>query len=555
MDISIWLDLVLFFLLFVLFAYVFASVTITSLHKAYFAFHFFMMLWPLCQFTIQTAANPVFQLFYLNVAFIDLSLIGIGWLVFTIFLIGRSNFLRRKTTIILCVPALLAALGVVVNPGGIFVQPLHGGYIHRVYGPLFWFIITILLGYLFLSFYLMLQTLASVRQPRIKRQIRLVLKGLLVLTVCTLSDIFLNVVLDPWLPVIPGLTSIGILLSDIFFIIAIRRDKVFDIITIAHKDVIDTIAHGILVLDENETVVEINRSMRPQFDLQIGDRFEIETLLSRSCTDSNIDLFLKAYGERPLESAEIEITLKESDRRHFIIHAAPILVHGIMIGRNIMFQDVSELRRLVEEKNRQNIILHERNQSLLAIQDELFQANRKLEQKAITDSLTGCYNRGYLTQQMEHEVIENVRSFTPFSIILLDIDFFKLINDRYGHLAGDDVLCSTVETIKLNLRRSDIFARYGGEEFIIYLPNTNRSQAEMLAGRVKDAVESNKVMINNEAHTVSITISLGLLTIDNLIDEIAGNPKVYINGLFRSVDEALYQAKEEGRNRIVSRVW
>ncbi|OXM82900.1 histidine kinase N-terminal 7TM domain-containing diguanylate cyclase [Paenibacillus rigui] len=553
MGISTWLDLVLLFLLFVLFAYVFVTVTITNLHKAYFAFHFLMMLWPLCQFAIQTAANPSLQLFYLNIAFVGCSLIGIGWLVFTLFLIGRSDMLRSKIMTILCVPALLAALGVVVNPYGIFVQPIHGGYIQRAYGPLFWFIITILLAYLFISVYLMLQTIASARSPRIQSQVRLVVKGIMVLIVCALSDILLNVVLAPWLPVIPGLTSGGILLSDIIFIIAICRDKVLDLITIAHQKVIDTIGRGILVLDENETIVEINQSMRAYVDLQLGDRFEIATFLSRSRSESDKESFLQFYRRRMLESVEIEITLDTSDRCHGILHAAPIMVNSIWIGRTIMFQDVSELRQLVEEKKRQNIILQERNQELLMIQEELYQTNRKLEQQVITDSLTGCYNRHYLTRQLEHEVVEHVRSNTPFSIILLDIDYFKQVNDRYGHLAGDEVICSTVETIRRNLRKTDILARYGGEEFIIYLPGTNRSQAAMLAEQVKAAVESSKVSIPNEAQLLSITISLGLLTIDTFADKVLENARGYLTELFKKVDEALYQAKEEGRNRIVSR--
>lgn len=451
-------------------------------------------------------------------------------------------------------PALLAALGVITNPNGIFVLPLYGGYIQRAYGPLFWFIITILLGYLFVSLYLMFQTLLSDRSPSIKSRVKLVLKGILVLIVCALSDIFLNVVLAAWLPIIPGLTSFGIFVSDIFFIIAIHRDKVFDIITIAHQDVIDTLAHGILVVDENETVIEINRSLRPQYDLHLGDRFDIENFLSHCSTDHNIDLFLQTYQNHPLERTEIEITLGESNHYYIIVHVAPIIVNGTMKGRIITFQDVSDLRCLVEETNRQNIILHERNQSLIAIRDELFQTNQKLEKKAITDSLTGCYNRRYLTQQLEHEVIENVRSHTPFTIILLDIDFFKRINDIFGHLTGDEVICSIVETIKRILRQTDILARYGGEEFMIYLPNTNQSQANMLAERVRAAVESNKAPVKDRAQVLSITISMGLLTIDNFIEQIPENPSVYLSRLLASVDEALYQAKKAGRNRIVSRI-
>jgi two-component system cell cycle response regulator len=539
--------------MFALFVYVFASVTITNLHKAYLSYHFFMMLWPYCQFAIRTTENPQFQLFYVKLAFVDTSLLAAGWLVFTIFLTGQSQILlQRKKAIILFTPALLVALVVIVNPNGMFVLPLHGGYIQRAYGSLFWFIITTLISYIIVSLFIIYRALVSDKAPEIKKQIKRVLNGILVMTAFVLSDIFLNVVLAQSLPVIPGLSSLGILLSAIFFVIAIHRDKVFDIVTIAHQDIIDTIAHGILMLDDNETVVEINQSLLPHINLHIGDRFDIATLFPQGESIGKIDLFLQAYRNHPLEKTEIEIITIEIVPRHIHIHVAPIMVSGTMVGRIITFQDMSELRRLIDETSLQNEILQDRNQSLIVIQDELFQTNQKLEQMAITDSLTGCYNRHYLTQQLEHEMMMNIRYQIPFAILLLDIDFFKLVNDNYGHLAGDRVICSTVEAIKHSLRRTDILARYGGEEFIIYLPHTNQSQASILAERVKSTVELNNVIVENVAHSLSITISMGMLSINIFTIDNLKNPKTYLTEMFEAVDKALYQAKNDGRNRIVS---
>jgi diguanylate cyclase (GGDEF)-like protein len=328
---------------------------------------------------------------------------------------------------------------------------------------------------------------------------------------------------------------------------------VFDIVTIAHQDVIDTISYGILVLDENEVVVEVNRALCSFVDIRLGEHFDVEGSLSKIILSSEVNLFLQAYRKHQSGRAQIEIKQDESDTRYIIVQAASIIMSGgIIIGRIITFQDVSQQHRLVEEKDRQNQILHERNHSLITVQDELFQVNQKLEQTAITDSLTGCYNRGYLTQKLEHEMIMNARNRIPFAIYLLDIDFFKSINDRYGHLVGDEVICSTVEAIKVTLRKTDILVRYGGEEFLIYLPHINRVQAEILAERVKTTIETNKVMAENGAHTLSITISMGVLSIDASNDEISENPKAYLTEMFASVDRSLYQAKKEGRNRIVS---
>lgn len=544
-----WIDLTLCLLLFVLFVYVFASVTITNLHKAYLVFHFSMMLWPFCQFAIKTTDNPQFQLFYVKLAFVDTSLLAIGWLLFTIFLTGHSSFLRRKSTLLLFLPALLVALGVIFNPNGWFVQPVYGTYIQRTYGPLFWFNITLLIAYVIVSLYIMYLALVSDKALRIKKQIKRVLQGIMVMTAFILSDIILNVGLSRFLPVIPGLTSLGILLSAVFFIIAIHRDKVFDIVTIAHQDIFDTIAIGILVIDDNDTVVEINHSLLPYVQLKIGDRFSIEAILPKNSDQT--ETFLESYRNQPLKRTETELIYYGNLKPvHINIQVAPIMVSDLRVGRIITFQDRSELRRLINETSNQNQILQVRNQSLIGIQTELFQTNQKLEQMAITDSLTGCYNRHYLTQQLEREVMKNMNFQLPFAILLLDIDYFKQVNDSYGHLVGDEVICSTVEAIKLALRRADVLARYGGEEFIIYLPNTNQTQATLLAESVKSAVESNKTIIPSIATSISITISVGLLSITKFAVEYPQNS--YLNELYESVDKALYQAKKEGRNRIVS---
>ncbi|MNN41121.1 Response regulator PleD [compost metagenome] len=152
---------------------------------------------------------------------------------------------------------------------------------------------------------------------------------------------------------------------------------------------------------------------------------------------------------------------------------------------------------------------------MIAVQKELYETNRQLQQMAITDSLTGCYNRHYLTQQLEDEVILNREKHIPFALILLDIDFFKNVNDTYGHLAGDEVICQTVEVLKQELRQTDVLARYGGEEFIIYLPDTREAEALHVAEQVKAKVEMNQIMIANAAGPVSVTISMGLLTIND----------------------------------------
>lgn len=222
-----------------------------------------MMIWPYCQFAIRSARDPIYQLFYVKLAFVDASLLTAGWIFFTILLSGQSQFLKRKILMLLFIPAIISSLGVVLNPNGWFVLPVNGGYVERIYGPIFWINISILVIHAIVSLYIIYVALVSDQAPRIKNQVMYMLKGILAVTVFLMLDIFLNVVLDDYLPVIPGFTSLGIVISAIFFVITIHQDKVFDIVTIAHQDIIDTLEYGILVLDDHEKVVEINQALHP----------------------------------------------------------------------------------------------------------------------------------------------------------------------------------------------------------------------------------------------------------------------------------------------------
>ncbi|GGA34143.1 histidine kinase N-terminal 7TM domain-containing diguanylate cyclase [Paenibacillus physcomitrellae] len=553
MSLFVWYDLFLFLLLFALFAYMFATVRITNLRKAYFLFHFFMMLWPLCQFITDMTKDPQLQKLNVTLSFVSLSMLGSGWLMLTIFLTGYSGGLAKRTWILLVMPAVIAAVGVIINPFQLFVRPLEGGYIHRAYGPWFWVMIVILLGYFFASLTFLFW---AVKNPKtlltIKKQVKITLWGIFVLATFACSDLVLNVVLRKWLPIIPGLTSVGIFISALFFAYVIKKYNMFDLVSIAHEDVINTIPYGILVLDENGSIIEVNKALRWFMDLSLGDYFDMEKFLRSVRVDGSTSEFLDHYRHRRSTFSELEIIIERDELRHFILQASPIVdANRSQIGRILTFQDVSQERYLVQEMNRQNVILQKRNRSLDSIRNELYVANQKLKEMALKDSLTDCYNRHYLTEHLTHEVTANMRTGTPFSLILFDIDFFKTINDRYGHVIGDEVLYRTAQAVKQSIRNSDILARYGGEEFMLYLPDTDRRLAEELAEEVRLMVESNHIRVGQENEPVAITISMGILSIDEFRAESAADDlEDYLMGLLAQVDKALYQAKEKGRNRI-----
>ena len=182
-----------------------------------------------------------------------------------------------------------------------------------------------------------------------------------------------------------------------------------------------------------------------------------------------------------------------------------------------------------------------------ALQDELMMKNRQLEEllykveyMAITDVLTGLYNRRRFHDVLLKEFERSKRYNTPFSVILLDIDLFKSVNDTYGHMMGDMVLKEMPEIIKKSIREIDTAARYGGEEFTVLLPNTRKEDALHVAERIRIATEKH---VFPDLQDRRITVSIGISGIPD--QEIDSGDK-----LIQCADVALYKAKQNGRNRI-----
>lgn len=173
------------------------------------------------------------------------------------------------------------------------------------------------------------------------------------------------------------------------------------------------------------------------------------------------------------------------------------------------------------------------------------QLEEKLRAQAMTDPLTGVYNRRYLQAQASVEISRASRHQTPISLIAIDIDHFKRINDEYGHDAGDEVLKRFTSVIKGLLRQEDLLCRVGGEEFAILLPDTPLEKAWQVAERIRVAVEQTQVPIEHDDMpvTIAITASFGLTHIAN--DEKA------LKAAIKRADSGLYEAKSTGRNRIV----
>ncbi|NRA33397.1 MAG: diguanylate cyclase [Polyangiaceae bacterium] len=166
---------------------------------------------------------------------------------------------------------------------------------------------------------------------------------------------------------------------------------------------------------------------------------------------------------------------------------------------------------------------------------------RHLYETSVKDSLTGAYNREYFSERIKAEVAYAVRHKTPVSLIIFDIDFFKKVNDSYGHPAGDAVLISVVREMKPTMRTEDVFARYGGEEFAITLRGIDLAGCGLVAERLRQVVERSKVVA--DGNEIRVTISLGCASLECL-------PTPNVESMIATADRRLYAAKHGGRNQV-----
>lgn len=161
---------------------------------------------------------------------------------------------------------------------------------------------------------------------------------------------------------------------------------------------------------------------------------------------------------------------------------------------------------------------------------------------ALTDGLTGLFNRRYLMRHMDRTIARITENGNPLSVVMIDIDFFKSINDNWGHPVGDLVLKCVAETLQRTLRGMDVLARYGGEEFVVVMPETDAENAAQVAERLRTMVEEEGIEADGVPHALKVTISLGVTT--------SGDRDIRSEELLRAADEGLYAAKRAGRNQL-----
>ncbi len=250
---------------------------------------------------------------------------------------------------------------------------------------------------------------------------------------------------------------------------------------------------------------------------------------------SKTKLFTRVRVRNDIQDYKVEI----SDTYLYYLFSALALLVIVACGYGLSIRGVKLRHKKII------LFMQERLQLLELRTQQLEQANQDLHRLSHLDSLTGVANRRRFEEALDQEWRRASRAGTPLSLIMIDTDFFKLFNDAYGHQRGDDCLTLIAKTLRNALNRpGDMVARYGGDEFMILIPGINAEGAAEMAEAMRGRVEGMEITHRGSPDDKVVTISLGVVT---------GYPTRGLSSgeLIAAADEALYQAKDEGRNRFI----
>jgi diguanylate cyclase (GGDEF)-like protein len=282
---------------------------------------------------------------------------------------------------------------------------------------------------------------------------------------------------------------------------------------------LDHVSEGVVLLDADLNARFLNRRMRRFWgvtDERAASHPSYASLIAnaphardRGMTPEELEAFFAGRVAAVRSGSEPLRDLKTTDGRHIRAHC-DVLQNN---GRMLTFCDVTDLVRNAEQ----------------------------LERLATIDSMTGLYNRRHFLDQADAEWSRFQRHQRPLSMLMIDIDHFKQVNDRYGHAVGDETLIAVAQACAGGKRQSDIVGRLGGEEFAILLPETELAQAAIVADRLRAAIAGQVVTAHKVQFKVTASIAIAAASVS-----MSG-----IDALMRAADQALYQAKAKGRNCVV----
>jgi len=460
--------------------------------------------------------------------FSKLRFVGISYVpvFFLIFVLTYSAKPARHLQTVICgllgFPLLTLVFAFTNHYPGFFLhavsyEQIDGLFFRSFWRPGPWFWVHTVFSYTAIaSGLVLLGQMARYRPQPYKTQARLMLYG-------TLLPLLANLYATARLGNKPALdfTALGFTLSGLSIGFALFRHKMLDLVPIARDLVVECIDDAVIVLDRQLRVVDLNPAAITMFSASGTAKMgiSINQLLPRPLD------FTDMLREQESRKIEIDFPLPNGLKAVYELRISRFITpRGERLGFLLVARDVTERIDMIDERER--------------IIQELEATKAELTRQANFDFLTEIFNRRHFMSLARNEFARARRYRHPLSLIMIDIDHFKKINDSFGHEAGDTVLREMALTIKDKLRQSDIPSRFGGEEFVILLPETSLEQALIVAEKIRLDLERLRL----GAAAIRLTASLGVAGLENDIEN--------LDELLRQADQAMYRAKREGRNRV-----
>ena len=490
---------------------------------------FSAILWWAITAGLEAAANSrELKIFWSKLAYVGAYLSPPFFMLFSLFYTNRAFKLTWSRMVgLFILPATIICLAITNESHGLIwsgFQPGPAGTNSLIYehGFFFWVGIAFIFIIVFLSSFILF-TYSVKSQNLYKRQNRLVILA----SIFPITGTILYVSgLNPF----PGLDLIPatFMFTAAALLAGISRQKLLDIIPISHEFLIDQFKDAVIVVDRDMRVIDVNKSAE---SMLLVERESVIGKQGEKAIKSWKHLAPHFDQQSPLT---IEIEQRGSLSKYLQTTISPLKnAQSDLIGWTIVCTDVTRRKTAEIALQKLNDRLEEQ---LITVQT----LQAKLKEQAIRDALTGTFNREYLDSTLQRELARAKRKGSPLSVIMIDIDCFKAINDTYGHKAGDIVIKSVGSMLLKDSRECDYVCRFGGDEFIVVMPEMTEADAVKRAEKWRKLLKGKHVLFRHDA--IAPTISIG----------IAAYPSVDkgTQGLIDAADRAMYAAKDSGRDQV-----